>query len=102
MIVAQLAKIDTTMTPELRLFDVPNDDRQVEIRRVARLLDSWLMAQESPAPDPEAVHKVECKLHASIKNSSLFGSVLSFAGLNLWVDERTPEGVVEIQESINL
>jgi hypothetical protein len=102
MSVAQLTHDGMINTPGLRLYAGRKDGRQAEIRRVGFLVDAWVMAQEQPVPDPEEVSKFERRLHDAIKRSSLHGLILSFAGLNLWVDERTPEGVVEMQESINL
>jgi hypothetical protein len=73
-----------------------------EIRRIGNLVDAWLMQQYQSEPNTEAASRFERKLHTAIKTSSLHGKVLSFAGLNIWVDDRTPDGVVQSQEAINL
>ena len=48
------------------------------------------------------LRRKEHKLHSMIKASHVYGKVLNFADLNLWVDDRSPDGVVEMQEAINL
>jgi hypothetical protein len=86
----------------LRVFADQEDNRQVEVRRITILVDAWLMSQTRDSPSREAASRAERKLHNAIKASPLFDRVLSFAGLNIWIDARTPDGVVESQEAINL
>ena len=86
----------------LRIFSDQEDNRKDEIRRITTLVDAWLMSQSRNEPNCESASRAERKLHDAIKASSLFDRVLTFAGLNIWVDARTPDGVVESQEAINL
>ena len=66
------------------------------------MIDVWLKCQSEPHPDPYAARRAERKLHDAIKAGPLSGQILSFAGLNLWVDDRTPDGSVMSQESISI
>ncbi len=85
-----------------RLFLAPEADLDDDTDRVGSLADAWLASQNRNPPDAQAVRRVERKLHDAIKAGPLFGKILSFAGLNLWVDERTADGLVMSQECMNL
>jgi hypothetical protein len=84
------------------VFSGQEDKRDDEICRISTLVDAWLMPQYQSEPNLEAASRFERRLHTAIKTSSLNGKILSFAGLNIWVDDRTPDGVVQSQEAINL
>src|SRR4051812_48944612 len=84
------------------VFRGPDNDHEQEGRRVAILVDRWLMSLEECLPGSPAALKLERTLHEAIKSGPFFGKVLTFAGLNLWVDEWTSTGRVELQESISL
>ncbi|WP_435007798.1 hypothetical protein P12x_005063 [Tundrisphaera lichenicola] len=93
----------TLPTPDfVRIFKGPDDELDRAIGRIGSLVNSWLNLQAEPGPDPIASIRAERRLHSAIKSSPFFGKILSFAGLNIWVNERTSEGLVESQESINL
>jgi hypothetical protein len=92
----------TSQLQPIRLYLVRDDTREDELRRIKNLVNEWLGLQYEPEPDPRAIRRKEQKLNSAIKGSSLSGMILNFAGLNIWVDDRTPDGVVEMQESINL
>jgi len=96
------ARADSKQSAGLHVFASHEDNQDDEIRRIGGLVDAWLIPQYQPEPNREAASRFERKLHAAIKTSSLHGKVLSFAGLNIWVDDRTPDGVVQSQEAINL
>ena len=101
--ISQMIPLAATIeTTPLQLFVSREDLREDELRRIKVLVDEWLVLQYEPEPDATAIRKKERKLHVLIKASGVYGMVLNFAGLNLWVDDRTPEGVVESQEAINL
>lgn len=85
-----------------RVFRDPDADLVEETHRIASLANVWLVSQDRPRADPLATRRVERRLHDAIKASPLFGKVLSFAGLNLWVDDRTSDGLVMCQECVNL
>jgi hypothetical protein len=87
---------------KLQVFFGHEHHRADVTRRIGSLVDAWLMQQYRPGPDAGAVRRAERRLHEAIKASPLHGKILSFAGLNLWVDDQTPEGVVRAQECINL
>jgi hypothetical protein len=86
----------------LRVFADHEDNRREEIRRITTLVDAWLMSQYQAGSNRGGASRAERKLHTAIKNGPFYDKVLSFAGLNIWVDTRTPDGVVESQEAINL
>jgi hypothetical protein len=86
----------------LQILIAPGDNPGDEAEQIGALVNTWLGAQEKPRPNARFVRREERKLHEAIKNSSLRGKILTFAGLNLWVDDGTPDGVVESQEAINL
>jgi hypothetical protein len=101
--ISQLIPHSTTSTSKpIQLYVIQEDPREDELRRIKNLVDQWLGLQYVPEPDSSAIRRKEQKLNSAIKNSSLYGMILNFAGLNIWVDDRTPDGVVEMQESINL
>jgi hypothetical protein len=85
-----------------QVFREPEDHFADEVHRIEFLLNAWLMSRDKSLPTPLGSSRVERKLHDAIKASPLYGKILSFAGLNLWVDDRTSDGLVTIQESINL
>ena len=99
----QIIPCSTTLQPKrLRLFVGRDDRREVELGRIKFLVDEWLVLREESPADAAAIRRKEDKLHSTIKASHVYGRVLNFAGLNLWVDDRSPDGVVEMQEAINL
>jgi hypothetical protein len=92
-------------SPQSDLFHVfrgPEPHFAEESRRIGFLVDVWLTKREESGPNAQAARRVERKLHDAIKGGPLYGKILSFAGLNLWADDRTSEGRVELQESISL
>jgi hypothetical protein len=92
-------------SPQAKLYQVfpgPEDDLAEESRHIGFLVDAWLKSQDECGTDARAASRSERRLHDAIKAGPLYGKVLSFAGLNLWVDDRTSEGLVESQESISL
>src|SRR6185312_10996793 len=100
MILGIKAQADSIEFNNLHVFVGQEEDRDDEIRRIGALVNSWLMPLYRPVTDIEAARWYERKLHAAIKASSLYRKILNFAGLNIWVDDRTPDGFVESQEAI--
>ncbi len=101
----RLLKPSRSKSPQAWPFPVfrgPEDDLSDENRRIGILIDSWLNSRSEPRPHAQAARRAERKLHDAIKAGPLFGKILSFAGLNLWVDDRTSDGLVMMQESINI
>ena len=85
-----------------QILGVPEGDTGDESEQIGALVNRWLGAREKPRPNAVIVKRVERKLHDAIKQSLLRGKILTFAGLNLWVNDGTPDGVVESQEAICL
>jgi hypothetical protein len=85
-----------------QVFRGPEDEFVEENRGIKMLVNAWLKSRDESRPKSQAARRIERKLSDSIKASPLYGNILSFAGLNIWVDERTPDGLVVVQESINL
>jgi hypothetical protein len=85
-----------------QVYSGPTEDFSEMRRRIGILVDAWLTSRDESGPDARATARIERKLHDAIKAGPFFGKVLSFAGLNLWVDDRTSAGLVELQESISL
>lgn len=85
-----------------RVFRAPEDDGPDEIRHIGSLVNTWLESLDESRPDARSARRGERELHDAIKASSLYGKILSFAGLNLWVDDRTLDGLVMLQECVNL
>lgn len=102
MVYGMKARSDSKDSGRLSVFVSQEDNRDDELGRIGTLVDAWLIPQYLPEPNLEAAGRFERKLHAAIMASSLRGKVLTFAGLNLWVNDRTPVGIVESQEAINL
>jgi hypothetical protein len=102
MIPGMKPRSDSEISNSLHVFEVQEDNQDDDVHQIGTLVDAWLMPQYQPSPDFEAARVVERTLHAAIKRSTLYGLVLSFAGLNIWVNARTPDGIVESQEAINL
>jgi hypothetical protein len=86
----------------LRVFRAPEDDRVDEARHIGSLVDTWLKSRDGSRPGAGLARRGERKLHEAIKAGPLYGKILSFAGLNIWVDEWTSDGVVMSQECVNL
>jgi hypothetical protein len=100
-----LLNVSRSELPQSQLYQVyrsPEDDVADACPRIGRLVDRWLQLQEESGPNAPAARRIERRLHDAIKAGPLYDRILSFAGLNLWVDGRTPEGRVEMQESISL
>src|SRR5579871_2294471 len=83
-----------------QVYGGPEEDFGEVRRRIRLLVDAWLTSRDQSGPSSQAAARIERKLHDAIRSGPFFGKVLSFAGLNLWVDDRTSEGLVELQESI--
>jgi hypothetical protein len=101
----RLLKPSRSESPQRELYQVvrgPEDEYVDETRHIKILVDAWLKSLDESRPKSRAACRIERELYDSIKASPLYGKILSFAGLNIWVDERTPDGVVVVQESINL
>ncbi len=80
----------------------PDDDRADEARQIGALINCWLLSLDETRPDARSARRSERKLHDAIKASQLYGKILSFAGLNIWVDKQTSDGLVMSQECMNL
>jgi hypothetical protein len=85
-----------------RVLRTPEDDLADEVRYIRSLADVWVRSRDGVRPNARSVRVNERKLHDAIKASPFFGKILGFAGLNLWVDEQTMDGLVMSQEGINL
>jgi hypothetical protein len=101
----RLLKPSQSETPRSGLYQVfrsPEEEFADETHRIGLLIDTWLKSQNESRPNAQAASRVERKLHDAIKGGPLYGKILSFAGLNLWVDDRTSDGLVMMQESISI
>ena len=87
---------------KFHIFLPPEDGQVVDARRLGKLVDRWLVMTSKGNPDALAGRRAEKALHAAIKEGSFYGKILSFAGLLVWVDDRTSDGRVNSQEAINL
>ena len=102
MISRMIPCLETIPSSPIHLFVSEEEKREDELHRIKTLVNEWLRLQYEPEPDLLAIRGKERRLHALIKGSGVYGMILNFAGLNIWVDDRSPDGMVESQEAINL
>jgi hypothetical protein len=85
-----------------RVFSEPENNFDEQARRIRYLANAWLVSRERSRPNARSTSKIERRLHDAIKASPLHCKILSFAGMNLWVDDRTPDGLVKSQEFMSI
>jgi hypothetical protein len=93
---------ESSQPKSFQVFRGPEDEFAIEASRIKILINAWLMSQDGSRCNSHAASRIERKLHDRIKAGPLHCKILSFAGLNFWVDDQTSDGLVIAQESINL